>query len=221
MHKTGQLFGNRFTCPVRAFNAQQLAMPAQETSKTTGDRYPLNVKFIPIAETISKDGQFRQDFPSYTDGLVEASPGGYITTTQVFAENAENIYNLKPRPDDVFVLTFPKSGNMKLICIHADLMSPNFYALQLCRDDLDARPGMAADEQLWFREIQNPISDPFAISRVSPTHCLEQLIVQVSFLIFLCNSGWIITCRKPCKRNTNATLSLGLYWFLDYCECDQ
>ncbi|KZS13785.1 sulfotransferase family cytosolic 1B member 1 [Daphnia magna] len=85
-------------------------MPAQETRNMTGGRHPLNVKFIPIPETLPEDGQFRQDFPSYTDGLVEASPGGYITTTQVFAENAENIYNLKPRPDDVFVLTFPKSG---------------------------------------------------------------------------------------------------------------
>lgn len=94
-------------------------MPAQETRNMTGGRHPLNVKFIPIPETLPEDGQFRQDFPSYTDGLVEASPGGYITTTQVFAENAENIYNLKPRPDDVFVLTFPKSGNLKFICIYA------------------------------------------------------------------------------------------------------
>ena len=92
-------------------------MPSQEDigigqlkrSETAG-RHPLNVKFVPIPETLPEDGQFRQDFPSYTDGLVEASPGGYITTTQVFAENAENIYNLKPRADDVFVLTFPKSG---------------------------------------------------------------------------------------------------------------
>lgn len=84
-------------------------MPSNESS----GRHPLNVKFVPIPETLPEDGQFRQDFPSYTDGLVEASPGGYITTTQVFAENAENIFNLKPRPDDVFVLTFPKSGKKK------------------------------------------------------------------------------------------------------------
>ena len=89
-------------------------MPSQEESisqkRSETGRHPLNVKFVPIPETLPEDGQFRQDFPSYTDGLVEASPGGYITTTQVFAENAENIYNLKPREDDVFVLTFPKSG---------------------------------------------------------------------------------------------------------------
>ena len=86
-------------------------MPGQR--KEGVERYPLRVKFLPIPETLPEDGQFRQDFPSYTDGLVEASPGGYITTTQVFAENAESIYNLKPRPDDVFILTFPKSGRCR------------------------------------------------------------------------------------------------------------
>lgn len=98
-----------FTFRLGAFHDQQSAMPSNESS----GRHPLNVKFVPIPETLPEDGQFRQDFPSYTDGLVEASPGGYITTTQVFAENAENIFNLKPRPDDVFVLTFPKSGKQK------------------------------------------------------------------------------------------------------------
>lgn len=87
-----------------------MSVQSNQKPSPKGGRYPLNVKFVPIAETLPEDGQFRKDFPSYTDGLVAASPGGYITTTQVFAENAESIYNLKPRPDDVFVLTFPKSG---------------------------------------------------------------------------------------------------------------
>lgn len=87
-------------------------MPAQskERVRPNSARHPLNVKFVPVAETLPEDGQFRRDFPTYTDGLLTASPGGYVTFTQVMVDNAENIYNLKPRSDDVFVLTFPKSG---------------------------------------------------------------------------------------------------------------
>jgi hypothetical protein len=124
MHKTDQLLGwpRYFSVgSLRRSNSFIGIMPSQEESigigqkrSETAGRHPLNVKFVPIPETLAENGQFRQDFPSYTDGLVEASPGGYITTTQVFAENAENIYNLKPRADDVFVLTFPKSGIIHL-----------------------------------------------------------------------------------------------------------
>lgn len=64
-------------------------------------------KFELLPETLG--GQFRKDFPPYIDGLVQTVPNGYITTP-VFAKNAQEFYNLKPRSDDVYVLTFPKSG---------------------------------------------------------------------------------------------------------------
>lgn len=86
-------------------------------------RFKLDVQFEVMQETHGV--KFRRDFPPYVDGLVKTVPGNYVTTP-VFSKNAENIYNLKPRPDDVYVLTFPKSG-MPYICLRCCL----FISMQL------------------------------------------------------------------------------------------
>lgn len=84
----------------------------------TGDRHEktndddgrkiLSVKFAPIAGT--KDEKFQKDFPCYFDGLVSSLPGRYVTMPE-YPKRAEAVYNLKPRPDDVYILTFPKCGS--------------------------------------------------------------------------------------------------------------
>lgn len=61
----------------------------------------------------SLGAQFRKDFPPYVDGLVRSKPGNFIISPK-FAENANKLYSFQPRKDDVFVLTFPKSG--KSLC---------------------------------------------------------------------------------------------------------
>lgn len=73
----------------------------------TKQRLPLNVKFEVMTETLG--GQFRKDFPPYDDGLMLTYPGRYVTTPE-FSKRAEDIYNLTPRPDDVYITTFPKCG---------------------------------------------------------------------------------------------------------------
>ena len=75
--------------------------------KNNGERMALDVEFTSM--TGSRDAQFLKDFPNYEDGLVVASPGGYVTLPE-YPKKAEVVYNLKPRPDDVYVLTFPKCG---------------------------------------------------------------------------------------------------------------
>lgn len=81
---------------------------ADSQSEPVGDqKRHLQVKFSVVSGTL--DDQFQKDFPSYMDGLVASSPGSYVTLPE-YPKKAEDVYNLKPRSDDVYVLTFPKCG---------------------------------------------------------------------------------------------------------------
>ncbi|XP_046656673.1 sulfotransferase 1E1-like [Daphnia pulicaria] len=76
-------------------------------SGADNQRLPLKEKFELMPETLGS--QFRNDFPPYIDGLVKSFPNQYVTTPE-FAKKAEDVYNLNPRPDDVYISTFPKCG---------------------------------------------------------------------------------------------------------------
>nr|CAH0102985.1 unnamed protein product [Daphnia galeata] len=67
----------------------------------------LNVKFNVIPKTRLK--KFGQLFTGYPMGLVKSEPGGFVMPPP-YGENAEKIYRMKPRSDDVWLLTFPKCG---------------------------------------------------------------------------------------------------------------
>lgn len=68
----------------------------------------LNVEFKSMPESLEE--QFLKDFPSYdVEGLVRGEPGGFVLTPQ-YGEHAEELYNFHVRPDDIWVLSFPKSG---------------------------------------------------------------------------------------------------------------
>ncbi|KAI9552926.1 hypothetical protein GHT06_020810 [Daphnia sinensis] len=87
-----------------------MANEAENCKKLNGraeTRPRLEINFIPVPGT--NDGQFQKDFPAYTDGLVYSNPGRYVVMPE-YPKKAEIVYNLKPRPDDVYVLTFPKCG---------------------------------------------------------------------------------------------------------------
>ena len=83
----------------------------QKTSNEEDGRKILTVKFAPVPGT--KEERFQKDFPCYFDGLVRTSPGRYVTMPE-YPKRAEEVYNLKPRSDDVYVLTFPKCGNTRI-----------------------------------------------------------------------------------------------------------
>lgn len=68
----------------------------------------LDAKFHPIPTTQLKS--FIIVFTGYLDGLVRSSPGGIVNMLPRYGENADKIYRIQPRKDDVWLLTFPKAG---------------------------------------------------------------------------------------------------------------
>ena len=67
----------------------------------------LKVKFNAIPKTRLK--KFNQLFNGYKNGLVCGDPGKFVMTP-FYGSYAEKLYQLQPRSDDVWILTFPKCG---------------------------------------------------------------------------------------------------------------
>jgi hypothetical protein len=83
-------------------SADHIAMAHQKEDKS------FSVKFSAISETL--EPEFRQNFPFYDEkGLFRGEPGGFVLT-ETYGERAEEVYNFEPRPDDAWVVTFPKCG---------------------------------------------------------------------------------------------------------------
>lgn len=69
-----------------------------------------NVKFNIIPETL--ESPFKEDFPAHTEGLVRSDPGGFAFHP-CYVPSAEKIYGMNIRSDDVWIRTFPRSGESK------------------------------------------------------------------------------------------------------------
>ena len=78
----------------------------------------LPIKFVPTFE--SSDPNFCSDFPNYVLGTIRSEPGNYITSPP-YAKAAESVYHMKLRPDDVFVVSFPKCGEYIIICFNFNI----------------------------------------------------------------------------------------------------
>ena len=68
----------------------------------------LQVKFSPVPESLweqlSKLYSIKQEF-------YRGEPGGFFMNKSYALNGAEKIFHLKPREDDVWLVTFPKTGN--------------------------------------------------------------------------------------------------------------
>lgn len=75
--------------------------------KMAAEKKRLNVVFKAIPESLEEP--FLKEFPAYVEGVVRGEPGGFVLTPH-YGERAEELYNFYVRPDDIWVLSFPKSG---------------------------------------------------------------------------------------------------------------
>jgi len=87
-------------------SSSPVIMDEKESSLVNTDD-ELKVSFIPMPETQTES--FKRVFTGYKDGLHKSVPGGLVMNPN-YAANAEKIYGIKPRKDDIWLLTFPKTG---------------------------------------------------------------------------------------------------------------
>jgi hypothetical protein len=71
----------------------------------------LKVNFNAIPKTRLK--KFNQLFNGYKFGLVRGEPVKFVMLP-LYGSNADKIYRMKPRSDDVWLLTYPKCGKYTL-----------------------------------------------------------------------------------------------------------
>ena len=57
----------------------------------------------------SLDKEFQDLFPTFSDGLIRGEPGGFVMPAS-FSAGADKIRQIRPRKNDVWIVTFPKSG---------------------------------------------------------------------------------------------------------------
>ena len=66
------------------------------------------ITFEEVEET--KHKPFTDHFPKYDKGLIRVLPNGYIQHPAFATNRPEALFCLKPKPDDVWLHTFPRSG---------------------------------------------------------------------------------------------------------------
>lgn len=77
----------------------------------------LEIEFSLMAESF--DESFKKEFPNYTNGLIRGEPGGIVLTpTYSEYDGAQELYNFHVRNDDIWILSFPKSGESIIIVVH-------------------------------------------------------------------------------------------------------
>ena len=79
----------------------------KNTLVETADGQELKIRFLPVAESLNTE--FLEHFPAYQSGVVRGEPGGFLMSPE-YGQNAQKMLQFKPRTDDVWVISFPKSG---------------------------------------------------------------------------------------------------------------
>ena len=96
------------------------------------------VRFAMVASTLRRP--FRDDFPTYVEGMCRSRPGRFLAPPE-FARNARLVRDFQPRRDDIYVMTFPKSGTSLSLslfphCFLSCFLQLGFHWLSAVRLDL-------------------------------------------------------------------------------------
>ena len=83
-------------------------MKLKLTTFTTANMSKYPFKWNPISDDVKKQRQKIYTSPSTLDGLVSDPLEIYIPRSM--EKVAEKVYNFKVRPDDIWIVTYPKCG---------------------------------------------------------------------------------------------------------------
>lgn len=140
----------------------------------------------------------------FPEGLIRCEPGGFVLTEE-FGRHAHELVNFKPRKDDVWVVTFPKCGNITFYS-WSNIFNWFFF---FKRNNVDPGNGVDVVKRLQCRARQNdtayhPSSFPRVCIIFLPKFTFK---IAVDFNIKAFNSMQIQSCRRSGK------CSAGISWF--------
>lgn len=75
--------------------------------KMDEEQEPVPMEIKSVEEELNR--QLLEDFTGERTGFLKVGPEGYFLPSK-YAKEAPRFINFKPRPDDTWVVTFPRSG---------------------------------------------------------------------------------------------------------------